>query len=337
MAVFGDTLRQARAYKGVTLKEAEQATRINRHHLAALEDENFGVLPPLIYQRGIVRNYAAYLDLDPGKLLSMFEEARGGESTAELVAAVKPLDMPSHWAPNFAIIAFLVVMSAIVFAWVYSASFAQNNAPATVASRPLPTVTTVASNPLIADLPSPTAEATPPPAPRQAAAAEVAPEPTAREVTAARPLPTSTPSPTPRAVATERPTTLPTPAAMATTNTVQVAPTVPPPVTEVPAEPVAVLQPEVVEEPTVPAAAESAPRGDQLTISISPTADIYLTVVGDGVPLFDGNLAAGEFAGTWTATQFEVSTSNSEVTMITNYNTGLTFNMPAGLSYFTLP
>ena len=72
MAVFGDTLRQARAYKGVTLKEAEQATRINRHHLAALEDENFAVLPPLIYQRGIIRNYANYLELDPGKLLALF-------------------------------------------------------------------------------------------------------------------------------------------------------------------------------------------------------------------------------------------------------------------------
>src|SRR5919112_4719116 len=120
MAGFGETLRQARAHKGVTLKEAEQATRINRHHLAALEEENFGALPPLIYQRGIVRNYATYLDLDPSKLLAMFEEAHGSAGDAELVAAVKPLDMPNHWAPNFAIIAFMVVMSAIVFAWTYS-------------------------------------------------------------------------------------------------------------------------------------------------------------------------------------------------------------------------
>jgi len=36
MAGFGETLHQARAHLGVTLKEAEQATRINRHHLAAL-------------------------------------------------------------------------------------------------------------------------------------------------------------------------------------------------------------------------------------------------------------------------------------------------------------
>src|SRR3712207_5478663 len=152
MAVFGDTLRQARAQKGVTLKEAEQATRINRHHLAALEEENLAVLPPLIYQRGIVRNYATYLDLDPGKLLAMFEEARGGESSTEPVVAVKPLDMPTHWAPNFAIIAFMVVMSAVVFAWAYSAYF---NAPAatSTAAPAFPTVTPLPDYAL--DLPSP--------------------------------------------------------------------------------------------------------------------------------------------------------------------------------------
>lgn len=122
MAGFGETLRQARAHKGVTLREAEQSTRINRHHLAALEDENFSALPPLIYQRGIVRNYAVYLELDASNMLSKFEEAQGGASpTAGFTGgSVPPIDMPSHWAPNFAIIAFAVVLSAIVFAWGYS-------------------------------------------------------------------------------------------------------------------------------------------------------------------------------------------------------------------------
>ncbi len=122
MAGFGETLRQARAHKGVTLREAEQATRINRNHLAALEDENFSALPPLIYQRGIVRNYAVYLELDASAMLTRFEEAHGGVPGGAAIgaASVPPIDMPSHWAPNFAIIAFAIVLSAIVFAWGYS-------------------------------------------------------------------------------------------------------------------------------------------------------------------------------------------------------------------------
>jgi cytoskeletal protein RodZ len=174
MAVFGDTLRQARAYKGVTLREAERATRINRYHLAALEEENFGALPPLIYQRGIVRNYATYLDLDPNKLIELFNEARGEASEPEVGVVVKPLDMPSHWAPNFAIIAFMVVMSAVVFAWLYSAYFA----PAEAISTPteiIATVTPVDSEALI--LPSPTPKP-PTPTPEPSATPTEAPEPT---------------------------------------------------------------------------------------------------------------------------------------------------------------
>ena len=163
MSVFGDTLRQARVSKGVTLREAEQATRINRHHLSALEDEDFAVLPPLIYQRGIVRNYSAYLELDPGKSLAMFEEARGGDAAAELVAAVKPLDMPRHWSPNFAIIAFMVVMGAVIFAWVYSISFSQEPVASTVPPA-IPTVTPIPDDRLALPSPTanPTATATPP-------------------------------------------------------------------------------------------------------------------------------------------------------------------------------
>lgn len=178
MAVFGDTLRQARAYKGVTLREAERATRINRYHLAALEEENFSALPPLIYQRGIVRNYATYLELDANKLLQMFDDARGEGGQPDVNVVVKPLDMPSHWAPNFAIIAFMVVMSAIVFAWLYSAYFAPTDAAPTPAEV-IATVTPVDSEALF--IPSPT------PVP-----------------------PTPSPTPLPTATPTEEPTATPT-------------------------------------------------------------------------------------------------------------------------------
>lgn len=193
MAMFGDTLRQARAYKSVTLKEAEQATRINRHHLAALEEENFGALPPLIYQRGIVRNYATYLDLDPNKLLAMFEEAQGVTVDAAVVPATKPLDMPSHWAPNFAIVAFMVVMSAIVFAWMYSAYFAPVEAMPTV-TEAIPTVTPIPTD--AARLAAPTVEPT----------ATVAATPKATATPKPKPKPTNTPEPTEKPDPTQTPT-----------------------------------------------------------------------------------------------------------------------------------
>lgn len=122
---FGRFLRQAREYKGVSLREVERKTRIPRRHLHALETEEFGLLPPLIYARGIVRNYAQYLGVDPRDALSRFEQSHGQRSGGfQVVPAVKTTEVPSHWAPNFAIIAFMVIMSAVIFAWMYSAYFA---------------------------------------------------------------------------------------------------------------------------------------------------------------------------------------------------------------------
>ncbi len=297
MAIFGDTLRQARAYKGVTLKEAEQATRINRHHLAALEDENFGALPPLIYQRGIVRNYATYLDLDPSKLLAMFEEAHGSASDAEVVAAVKPLDMPNHWAPNFAIIAFMVVMSAIVFAWLYSAYFAPTELAATTAPNP-PTVTAVPTEAL--GLPS-TAEASP--------TSKASPSPT----------------PKPKATKTPEPTDRPKPP----TET-------PVPPTETP-ETEAVVQQETVaqaEEPVDDQQQTTLQQGEPFTMSITAGSDIYLTISVDGQVWFSGWLGAGQSTGQFTAAGFYVETSDFTQTLITNHTTGASgFTMGSNAFY----
>lgn len=140
MGVFGDTLRQARAHKGVTLREAEVATRINRHWLLALEEEHFDQLPALIYQRGIVRNYASYLNLDPAKLLQLFVEARGDRPINEpaVIAQPQTLATAGSFVPNFAVIAFVVVAMGAMFAWGYSAYFAgagsEANLPGAVAT-----------------------------------------------------------------------------------------------------------------------------------------------------------------------------------------------------------
>lgn len=124
MSDLGDLLRRARAYKGVTLRDAERSTRISRRYLAALEAHDFDQLPPLTYTRGIVRNYAHYLGLDPAVVLNLYESAAhqtDEREPIEVVPAVQPIQIQGHWAPNFAIITFMLVISAVIFTWVYSA------------------------------------------------------------------------------------------------------------------------------------------------------------------------------------------------------------------------
>jgi cytoskeletal protein RodZ len=290
MAMFGETLRQARAHKGVTLKEAEQSTRINRHHLAALEEENFSALPPLIYQRGIVRNYAVYLDLDPSKLLSMFEEAHGNVVRVgnEAVAGVPPLDMPSHWAPNFAIIAFALVLGAIVFAWAYSA-FVASPAAEPTATQPIPSVT-----PLDQEIQLPT---------------EAPPTVTPTSDPTQRPTATTEPTATEENASTEE-------RRSGGDNQRQRA-TEPPEATEEP-------QPEesdqqATEEPTTAPASNVNEDGNYVT-SIAVTAQdlIYVEVTADGERVFAGELQAGESTDQITGSTFQVYTDSGVNTRFIN-------------------
>ncbi len=148
MSGFGDSLRHARSNKGVTLAEAERAIRIPRKYLRALEEEDFNALPDGVYSRGIVRNYAQYLHLDPDDAIVYFDEIRGGTSGGfKVVAAVRPMEVPSHWAPNFALIAFVVVISAVLFAWLYSAFFAARTGslPVPTPAQPTPTAVDVSA------------------------------------------------------------------------------------------------------------------------------------------------------------------------------------------------
>ena len=64
MGSFGEDLRTERLSRGVALEDITAVTKISRHHLLALEQEKFRILPGGILNKGIVRGYAGALGLD---------------------------------------------------------------------------------------------------------------------------------------------------------------------------------------------------------------------------------------------------------------------------------
>lgn len=280
MSGFGDTLRHARANKGVTLTEAERAIRIPRKYLRALEDEDFETLPEGVYSRGIVRNYAQYLNLDPDDAIAFFDDLRGHESgPVKVVPAVKPMEVPSHWAPNFALIAFMVVISAVLFAWLYSALFAARDA--------LPTVTPGFATPTPIDTTAAIVSLTPTVTPTPAPTATPAPSPTATATS--MPSPTGSAPPTPRSAAPggaaiAAPATA-TPLAVAAVQPVQPAPrsaAPPPPPPPTPTRPPA---PRPTPTPALP------DERHVVTIRALETAWVEVTV--DGKVVYAANMPAG--------------------------------------------
>ena len=65
MFELGNNLREARQNRRIDLVIAEQDTKIRSKYLAALETEEFDVLPGPVFVRGFLRTYSRYLGLDP--------------------------------------------------------------------------------------------------------------------------------------------------------------------------------------------------------------------------------------------------------------------------------
>ena len=74
---LGSSLASARLALGLELRDAERDTRIRTRYLAALEDENFDVLPGDAYAAGFLRTYAGYLGLDGEEYVEELRRRRG--------------------------------------------------------------------------------------------------------------------------------------------------------------------------------------------------------------------------------------------------------------------
>jgi cytoskeletal protein RodZ len=70
---LGELLRITREEQGLTLEEVSEAIRIRRHLLEALEEDNFAAFPSPVITRGLIRNYAKYLKLDPIEALTLYD------------------------------------------------------------------------------------------------------------------------------------------------------------------------------------------------------------------------------------------------------------------------
>lgn len=70
---IGNTLKEARESRGISLETAEEYTKIRRKYLEALEEENFDILPGKVYVKGFIKNYAKFLKLNADELASAYE------------------------------------------------------------------------------------------------------------------------------------------------------------------------------------------------------------------------------------------------------------------------
>ena len=67
---IGQTLREARENKGISLDDLQAETKIQKRYLIAIEQNAFHSLPGTFYARAFIREYALAVDLNPEELLA---------------------------------------------------------------------------------------------------------------------------------------------------------------------------------------------------------------------------------------------------------------------------
>jgi transcriptional regulator with XRE-family HTH domain len=73
MQTIGERLEEARKRKGISIREASEATKIRSEYLHKFEGNSFDLNLPEIYVRGFLRNYGTYLKLNGDKLVADYK------------------------------------------------------------------------------------------------------------------------------------------------------------------------------------------------------------------------------------------------------------------------
>jgi cytoskeletal protein RodZ len=119
MFEIGASLREARTRRGLSREDVQRAIRIRDRYLAALEDENWDLLPGEAYTKGFLRTYAEFLGLDGALYVDEFNRRFAThEEQPFMPEALSPIATRSvgFLRPLIAIAAIVAVVAAVA-AW----------------------------------------------------------------------------------------------------------------------------------------------------------------------------------------------------------------------------
>ena len=84
---IGERLEEARKRKGISIREAAEATKVRGDYLLAMENSSFEINLPEIYVRGFLKIYINYLRLDVDKFMTDFDTMRASAGKASRLHA----------------------------------------------------------------------------------------------------------------------------------------------------------------------------------------------------------------------------------------------------------
>jgi len=148
---IGQELRRQRELLSLSLADVEKYTHVRLHYLKALEDGNMEALPSLVQSRGMLNNYANFLNLNADALLNRFADAlqirreeRMGSSLAAAASNARPsASRPAQYGPFRRLLSLdlllgsgIIIFLVAFIIWATSQVMAARNLEVTTQSAP---------------------------------------------------------------------------------------------------------------------------------------------------------------------------------------------------------
>jgi cytoskeleton protein RodZ len=117
---IGNTLREARVRRSITLQQVEEDTKIRVKYVQAMENEDFDVMPGATFVKGFLRTYSEYLSLDPEVMLDEYR-SRGAKSAEiqEPFGGVSMLGSPrGHRGRNTVVLVAVICLLVLGVIWI---------------------------------------------------------------------------------------------------------------------------------------------------------------------------------------------------------------------------
>ncbi|UFQ96736.1 RodZ domain-containing protein [Pseudomonas wenzhouensis] len=110
----GESLRQAREIKGLSIAEVATQLNLTPQRLAQIEAGAFDKLPGHTFARGYIRAYAKLLEMDQNRLAMEFDQFTGADSSGSSVHALGRIEEPVRYSQSILrLVSFLLLLALI--------------------------------------------------------------------------------------------------------------------------------------------------------------------------------------------------------------------------------
>lgn len=120
---LGQLLRKARMEKKISLDDLQEATKIRKRYLEAIEDGDYKIMPGNFYVRAFIKSYAEAVGLDPNEVLRLYQNVIPSPEPEHIEPirtkrTARNTERIGKWASNVMMISFVVLILGIIYYYI---------------------------------------------------------------------------------------------------------------------------------------------------------------------------------------------------------------------------